>query len=219
MKLGFDPGAFVWHWRRPSIRTYLRQQIGYGKAERELIKRHPQRFNKQGSALWKGCIYSGAPVRLTRHAVIYHGTVEKGAYHPSLGITQTQRELHAPFDDWKGCFGLMLARWLAPAVRGWHRNGSLRHLLPSLPPIPHSVLPTKDEQWVIEDVERDKVIGTLLESGWRACSSHDHWDLEKDGARVLIATEKGPKGVKRSIVRADGDSSIARADLAGLAGI
>ena len=36
-RLGFAPGAFVWHWRRPSIRGFLRQQIGYGNAERLLI--------------------------------------------------------------------------------------------------------------------------------------------------------------------------------------
>lgn len=208
-KLGFDPGAFVWHWRRPSIRTYLRQQIGYGKAERMLIAKHSQRFNQQGSALWKGCIYSGAPVRVTREAVIYHGTVEKGTYHPSLGTVQTQRNLYSDFDDWKGRFGLMLCRWLAPAVRGWYRNGSLRAFLPTLPSIPQSALHNKTEQWSISGTDRDQLIGTLLEAGWKACDSHDLWDLEKDGKRVIVATETGYKGAKRSLVRVDGiDSSV-----------
>jgi hypothetical protein len=36
-RLGFAPGAFVWHWRRPAVRAFLRQQIGYGAAEKLLI--------------------------------------------------------------------------------------------------------------------------------------------------------------------------------------
>src|SRR5260221_176517 len=32
-KLGFTPAAVVWHHRRSSTRAYLRQQLGYGKAE------------------------------------------------------------------------------------------------------------------------------------------------------------------------------------------
>ncbi len=213
LKLGFDPGAFVWHWRRPSIRTYLRQQIGYGKAERLLIKKHPQRFNRQGSALWDGCIYNGAPVRVTREAIIYHGTVDQGAYHPSLGIVQTQRDLDPRFDDWKGRLGLILARSLAPFVRGWYRNRSLRSLLPARPSISQFIQPSKDEQWSIQDVDRDKLIGTLLEAGWTSCSSHENWDLEKQGVAVIIATEKGPKGAKRSLVRVNGDASAVRVEL------
>ncbi|NIQ15760.1 MAG: glycosyltransferase, partial [Candidatus Dadabacteria bacterium] len=32
-KLGFSPSALVWHHRRNSIRTFLKQQLNYGKAE------------------------------------------------------------------------------------------------------------------------------------------------------------------------------------------
>ena len=142
--------------------------------------------------------------------------MEKGAYHPSLGITQTQRDLHPRYDDWKGRIGLALVRWLAPAIRGWHRNLSLRCLLPPLPALPHPGLLSTDEQWTIEDVERDKLIGTLLEVGWKPCESHELWDLTKEGTRVLFATEKGPKGAKRSLVRVDGDASLVRAGLTGI---
>ena len=45
---------------------------------------------------------------------------------------------------------------------------------------------------------------------------HEDWDLQKGGTRVLFATEKGQKGIKRSLVRVDGDSSLVRAGLAGL---
>src|SRR6266566_2111492 len=32
-KLGFSPAGFVWHYRRSTIGTYLKQQAGYGEAE------------------------------------------------------------------------------------------------------------------------------------------------------------------------------------------
>ena len=40
--LGFSPAAVVWHHRRNSVRTYWRQQLGYGKAE-ALLKRNGPR--------------------------------------------------------------------------------------------------------------------------------------------------------------------------------
>ena len=38
------PGAMVWHHRRFTIRTYLKQQRGYGFAEALLMAAHPDRF-------------------------------------------------------------------------------------------------------------------------------------------------------------------------------
>jgi O-antigen biosynthesis protein len=32
-KIGFSPAAVVWHFRRNTLRDYLKQQRGYGKAE------------------------------------------------------------------------------------------------------------------------------------------------------------------------------------------
>ncbi|MEM9481388.1 MAG: glycosyltransferase, partial [Verrucomicrobiota bacterium] len=56
-RIGFSPLGFVWHHRRATIRAYLRQQAGYGKAEAELSRRHPDRFGQFGGALWRGAIY------------------------------------------------------------------------------------------------------------------------------------------------------------------
>lgn len=214
LRMGFDPGAFVWHWRRPALRAYLRQQIGYGKAERMLIAKHPQRFSRSGSALWEGVIYTGAPVRVSSRAIIYHGTVEKGAYHPVLTCVQPQRDLDDRFDQWKSRIALMLISWLAPALRGWQRTRKLSSLLPKLPPLPHASLHSNWEQWSMADVHRDEVIGKLLEAGWSSCCSSEEWDLEKDGTHVLMATEKGDKGAMRTLVRVEGDASALRAVLA-----
>jgi len=39
-KIGFSPAAVVWHFRRNTVRDYLKQQRGYGKAEnREPMRR------------------------------------------------------------------------------------------------------------------------------------------------------------------------------------
>src|SRR5262249_21342526 len=72
-RLGFSPSAMVWHHRRPSLRAYWRQQVGYGKAESLLEIRHPNKFNPWGHTYWGGAIYAPYPrFRLCRPA-IYHG--------------------------------------------------------------------------------------------------------------------------------------------------
>lgn len=210
MQLGFDPGAFVWHWRRPTLRGYLRQQIGYGKAERMLIKKHPQRFSKGGAALWEGFIYNGAPVRMTRNAVIYHGTAEKSAYHPMLSGVQVQRDLDGRFENWKSRVALMLISWLAPALRGWQRTRRLRSWLPQIPTLPQPYTHSNRQQWAIDGVHRNELIGALLQAGWTSCASSNGWDLEKQGTRVIFATELGEEGAKVSLVGVDGDASAVR---------
>ena len=57
MKLGFHAGAMVWHHRRPSVRTFWRQQVGYGRAEALLEAKWPERYNAFGHTTWSGSIY------------------------------------------------------------------------------------------------------------------------------------------------------------------
>ncbi len=54
--LGFCPAAFVWHFRRNTIKAYYHQQRGYGRAEAMLYFKYPQRFNTLGQIIWKGRI-------------------------------------------------------------------------------------------------------------------------------------------------------------------
>ncbi len=56
LKLGFCPAAFVWHFRRNTIKAYYGQQRGYGRAEAMLYARYPERFNVLGQIKWKGTI-------------------------------------------------------------------------------------------------------------------------------------------------------------------
>jgi GT2 family glycosyltransferase len=73
-KLGFSPSAFVWHYRRSTVRAYLKQQRGYGEAEALLVRKHPEYFNTFGDGIWRGRIYTPARlgVRL-RRSIIYRG--------------------------------------------------------------------------------------------------------------------------------------------------
>ncbi|MCX8091306.1 MAG: glycosyltransferase [Verrucomicrobiae bacterium] len=73
-KIGFSPGAFVWHYRRSTVRAYLRQQRGYGAAEALLALKHPEHFNSLGGSIWRGRIYAAGQFGpLLRPPVIYHG--------------------------------------------------------------------------------------------------------------------------------------------------
>jgi GT2 family glycosyltransferase len=72
--LGFSPAAVVWHHRRNSVRTYWKQQAGYGKAEAMLERKWPEKYNAVGHAIWAGRIYTNGMTYLgwkTRR--IYHG--------------------------------------------------------------------------------------------------------------------------------------------------
>ncbi len=73
--LGFHPAALVWHHRRNSLRTYWRQQIGYGRAEAMLERKWPEKYNGPGHVRWAGRIYGPGLTRLLgwRPARIYHG--------------------------------------------------------------------------------------------------------------------------------------------------
>ena len=71
--LGFSPAGFVWHYRRSTLRDYLRQQHGYGEAEAQLERKHPEYFNPLGSSIWRGRIYAPHAGLVTRRPMIYHG--------------------------------------------------------------------------------------------------------------------------------------------------
>jgi O-antigen biosynthesis protein len=58
--IGFAPAALVWHHHRASVRTYVRQQIGYGEGETWLMREHPDKFTR-GRIAWQGHIYSPLP--------------------------------------------------------------------------------------------------------------------------------------------------------------
>ena len=79
--IGFAPAAQVWHYRRNTIKAYLKQQRGYGQAEAMLKFKHPDHFNVLGASHWRGKIYGAdtAGLRLGGD-VIYHGLFGTGLF-------------------------------------------------------------------------------------------------------------------------------------------
>ncbi len=72
--IGFCAAMCVWHHRRNRIGAYLRQQMGYGRAEGLLIPKHALRFNLLGNSRWLGHIYGDISYFFpTRRSLIYHG--------------------------------------------------------------------------------------------------------------------------------------------------
>ncbi|TMI12208.1 MAG: glycosyltransferase [Betaproteobacteria bacterium] len=73
--LGFSPAAMVWHHRRNSLRTYWKQQTGYGRAEAMLERKWPEKYNGPGHVRWAGRIYGNGLTRALpwRRARVYHG--------------------------------------------------------------------------------------------------------------------------------------------------
>lgn len=80
-RIGFCPAAVVWHFRRNTVRDYLRQQRGYGKAETLLYFKHPYRFNVLGQSRWFGRIYGDiSSFFLNRAPRIYGGVFGTGLF-------------------------------------------------------------------------------------------------------------------------------------------
>ena len=97
-KLGFSPAAVVWHHRRNSVRTYLNQQRGYGRAEALLEKKWPEKYNSAGHVSWAGRVYgNGFFTILPRAGRIYQGI---------WGTAPFQR-LYGPTPGWLSCLILM----------------------------------------------------------------------------------------------------------------
>jgi len=93
-RIGFSPGAMVWHRRRDSVRGYLRQQRGYGRAEALLERKWPEKYNSGGHLAWAGTIYGPgrSPVAAGRWRV-YYGRWGTGLfqrlYHPAPGVARS----------------------------------------------------------------------------------------------------------------------------------
>jgi GT2 family glycosyltransferase len=75
-KIGFSPAAVVWHHRRNSVRTYWKQQKGYGKAEALLEAKWPEMYNAVGHLSWAGRLYGRGLVQMLpiQKQRVYHGT-------------------------------------------------------------------------------------------------------------------------------------------------
>ena len=125
--LGFSPAAVVWHHRRRGLRSYWRQQKGYGEAEAMLERKWPEKYNTLGHLRWQGRVYARGIVALLpfQRSRIYHGS---GGSAPFQSVYQPGPTLlhHAPLmPEWYLLTVLLGALSLASVE--W---GSLRFAVP-----------------------------------------------------------------------------------------
>jgi glycosyltransferase involved in cell wall biosynthesis len=122
-RIGFSPAAMVWHFRRNTVKAYVGQQKGYGKAEALLYFRHPQRFNALGYSRWRGRIYGGISAFFSlRRPVIYGGVFGRGLFQTLYQPPSTVLS-YLPFTlEWNLAGILLLAH--AAMRGGWHWLGA-----------------------------------------------------------------------------------------------
>jgi len=205
-RLGFSPTAFVWHHRRGSLRGYLKQQLGYGRAEALLIAKHPHRFTPSGDALWHGFVYGGGPIRVAAGSIIYHGPMGGAGYQAVVDRMQPQRPVAAEFDGPQARLLLKLAAMLQPRLRtcartrgwrGWRGDVRTPRAAPEMAADP-------DAEFAIssgDGLTREDFLAELLAHGWSSGGPTDVWDLQKSGTRLLLATESGVGVAKRTLFR------------------
>lgn len=91
-RIGYHPSAFVWHSRRNEIKTYWKQQNGYGKAEALLEDKWPDKYNAVGHIPWSGRLYGKGKTLplLIMPSRVYQGVwgsaLFQSIYEPAPGI-------------------------------------------------------------------------------------------------------------------------------------
>ena len=99
--IAFSPPAIVWHYRRFTLRAFLRQQDGYGEAESLLRFKHLIFFGPTGTAKWRGQIY-GTPrfSWFINRPAIYHGTFGEGFFQSIYPTPQSEVATYLSSIEW-----------------------------------------------------------------------------------------------------------------------
>ena len=209
-RLGFAPGAFVWHWRRPSIGAFLRQQIGYGHAERLLMAKHPERFSKLGGARWDGFVYGGGPVRANEDSIIYYGPMGTAGYQRVMNRMLPLRDLEERFDTMRSRLMLGFVKFIQPRLRAWVRNHSILLKLRRQPHIPREMPSQEFSIRPQTGQDREFFLKLLTNRGWKPAPDTAEWDVEQYGTRVAIAVEHREDHQPVVMFRVWGDASQLR---------
>jgi O-antigen biosynthesis protein len=101
-RIGFNPAAMVWHYRRNSLRAYWRQQRGYGRAEALLERKWPHRYNAAGHVSGGGQVYGNAFARLLgfRRSRIYNGVWGFAPFQSLYQATPSVLDSLARLPEW-----------------------------------------------------------------------------------------------------------------------
>src|SRR5438046_1500737 len=99
--IAFNPTAIVWHYRRFTLRAFLKQQDGYGEAESLLRFKHLIFFGPTGTAKWRGQIYG--TTRFTwfvNRPIIYHGIFGEGFFQSIYPAPQSEVAEYLSSIEW-----------------------------------------------------------------------------------------------------------------------
>jgi GT2 family glycosyltransferase len=118
-RIGFSPGAVVHHHRRSSVRGYLRQQRGYGKAEALLERKHPDKYTAAGHVHWSGRLYGNgaAQHRGGWRWRVYYGAWGTASYQSLYGPRGGLLESLPLMPEWYLAIALLAA--LSAAGTAW----------------------------------------------------------------------------------------------------
>jgi GT2 family glycosyltransferase len=119
-KLGFVPGAVVWHHRRGTLRGYFRQQRGYGKAEAMLERKWPQKYSPWGHVNWGGRLYGNgsAQHRGGWRWRIYYGAWGSGFFQSIYGPRRGLLESLPLMPEWY--LAILTLGALSLSAVAWH---------------------------------------------------------------------------------------------------
>jgi GT2 family glycosyltransferase len=137
--LGHSPGAMVWHYRRQTVRGFLRQQMSYGRGEAPLERDWPERFNSLGHQVrartglsadaraWPSPlgprVYQGVPADGTLASALgqFPAMPEWPFFVAVFGALSALGRFWRPFLVFLPFFLAGLLLWLAYAVAGGRR--------------------------------------------------------------------------------------------------
>jgi len=200
--LGFSGGSFVWHHRRATPWRYLKQQMGYGRAEGLLFKKHPNRFS-DGGIRWEGCVYQGSPLSVRSGDLIYSGPTGEAGYQAIANTRwRLTRDLAPAYNSYFNRLLLSLLSLAQISFRSWSRK---KYGGPGIKPFtwlsPHSRLPTRSKLTLIntEGLARHQLYRHLLANGWEP-SLKDGWELHQKGLHLRTATEQTGSPINRTFV-------------------
>jgi O-antigen biosynthesis protein len=109
LKLGFTPGAMVWHRRRTTVLAYYRQQRGYGRSEALLERKRPEKYSPAGHVRWAGRLYGNgsAQHRGGWRWRIYYGGWGTGLFQSIYGPRRGLLESLPLMPEWYLVIGLL----------------------------------------------------------------------------------------------------------------
>lgn len=205
--LGFSASSFVWHHRRATPWRYLKQQMGYGRAEALLFKKYPHRFGKSGIR-WQGVVYQGNALGIQSGDVIYSGPAGSASYQSLALNRQPERGLPEGYRSNRAQFLLKTLSFLSTRLRALTRK---RHGGPGQAASANAAPPpsvavektlTLTHPW---GKGRAEFYRLLQGVGWETCEESD-WDLSFKEDRVFAATEQIPANSRRTFIRFHGST-------------